>query len=69
MECRCLLRFVAAPHQVCPQLCPHRQQCPELPANTAAALWRGRSATRSVGPDVASTHILSPAPPQGRAPL
>lgn len=69
MECQCLLRLGAARHQVCPRLCPHRQQCPELPANSAAALRRGRSATRSVDPDVASTHILSPAPPEGRAPL
>lgn len=69
MECRCLPRLGAARHLVCPQMCPHGQRCSGLPANTAAAVWRGRSATRSVGPDAASTHTLPPAPPQARAPL
>lgn len=69
MECPCLLGPGAGRPLVCPLLCPHVQQCPGLSASTAAALWRGHSATRSVSPDVASMHILPPAPPQVQAPL
>lgn len=67
MECPCLLEPGAGRPLVCPRLCPHVQQCSELSASAAAALWRGRSATRSVSPDAASTHTLLPPPPQGQA--